>query len=70
MILIGTMNIKRTRERGEFYCPTCTAQQSYRRRSSRPFLTLYFIPVVPIGGLEWFVQCDHCRGRYSKGRSA
>jgi len=64
MILIGTMNIKRTRERGDFYCPTCTGQQTYRLRSSRPFLTLYFIPVVPIGGLEWFVHCDQCRSTW------
>lgn len=64
MILIGTLNIKRTRERGDFYCPSCAGLQSYRLRSSRPFLTLYFIPVVPIGGAEMFVQCDQCRSSW------
>tara|TARA_R110002049_G_scaffold305056_1_gene501013 strand:+ start:62644 stop:63276 length:633 start_codon:yes stop_codon:yes gene_type:complete len=64
MILIGTLNIKRTRETGDFYCPTCAGLHSYRMRSSRPFLTLYFIPVIPIGGAEMFVQCDHCRSTW------
>ena len=61
MIFIGTMNIKRTSETGDFYCPSCAGLQGYRQRSSRPFLTLYFIPVIPIGPAEMFVQCDQCR---------
>ena len=64
MILIGTMNITRTRERGEFYCPNCSHSQSYRLRARRPFLTLYFIPTVPVGGVEMFVQCDHCKSTW------
>ena len=61
MILIGTMNLTTTRERGDFHCPACEASQTYRLRARRPWLTLYFIPTVPIGGAELFVQCDRCR---------
>ena len=64
MILIGTMNLTRTRDRGNFYCPTCAVDQTYRLRSRRPFLTLYFIPTVPVGGSEMFVQCDQCRSTW------
>lgn len=64
MILIGTMNLSRTRDTGEFYCPSCGATQTYRLRTRRPFLTLYFVPVVPIGGAEPFVQCDGCRSSW------
>lgn len=64
MILIGTMNLTRTRERGNFYCPTCGVTQSYRLRARRPFLTLYFIPTVPVGGPELFVQCDGCKSTW------
>lgn len=64
MILIGTMNVTRTIERGDFYCPHCTSLQTHRLRSRRPFLTLYFIPTIPIGGAEPFVQCDHCRSTW------
>lgn len=64
MILIGTMNLSRTRETGDFYCPGCSTSQTFRLRTRRPFLTLYFIPVVPIGGPEPFVQCDACRASW------
>ena len=64
MILIGTMNITRTRDRGNFYCPTCAVTQTYRLRARRPFLTLYFIPTVPVGAVELFVQCDQCKSTW------
>jgi len=64
MIWIGTMNLTRTRDRGDFYCPTCTGQQTYRLRARRPFLTLYLIPTIPIGNEEIFVQCDSCRATW------
>lgn len=60
MLLIGTINITRTRERGDFHCPTCGASREYLLKSRRPFLTLYFIPTVPIGGVEYFVRCSEC----------
>ena len=64
MILIGTMNLTRTRETGQFYCPTCACNQEYRLRARRPFLTLYFIPCVPIGPAELFVTCGGCREKW------
>lgn len=64
MILIGTMNLTRTCDRGNFYCPTCALTQTYRLRTRRPWLTLYFIPTVPVGGAEMFVQCDQCRSTW------
>ncbi|MCA9140220.1 MAG: zinc-ribbon domain-containing protein [Planctomycetales bacterium] len=64
MILIGTMNLTRTRQTGQFYCPSCACHQEYRLRSRRPFLTLYFIPVVPIGAAELFVHCTACREKW------
>lgn len=66
MILIGTMNLTRTRETGNFYCPTCGVTQSYRLRARRPFLTLYFIPTVPIGQAEIFIQCDQCKSNWDE----
>lgn len=61
MLLIGTINITRTRSTGDFYCPTCGSLREYRLRARRPFLTLYFIPVFPIGAAEEFVQCSSCK---------
>jgi len=61
MLLIGTMNITRTRSTGDFFCPTCGILRDYRLRARRPFLTIYFIPLIPIGGAEEFVQCSTCK---------
>jgi uncharacterized tellurite resistance protein B-like protein len=64
MILIGTMNWSSTRSRGMFQCPNCESKETFRYKSSRPFLTLYFIPVLPIGGIEEFVQCGRCKNAF------
>jgi uncharacterized tellurite resistance protein B-like protein len=66
MILIGTMNITTTRDRGNFYCPTCGVDQTYRKRAKRPFLTLYFIPTVPVAAAELFIQCDACNSTWDE----
>jgi uncharacterized tellurite resistance protein B-like protein len=64
MILIGTMNWSSTRSRGMFQCPNCESKETYRYKASRPFLTLYFIPVLPLGGMEEFVQCGRCKNAF------
>lgn len=64
MILIGTMEWASTRMRGVFVCPNCETTEKFRLRTSRPFLTLYFIPVLPIGGLQEFVQCNQCKNSF------
>ncbi|MEM6474205.1 MAG: zinc-ribbon domain-containing protein [Planctomycetota bacterium] len=66
MILVGTVNLTRTRDTGQFYCPTCGVDQEYRLRSRKPFLTVYFIPVVPIGKAETFVDCRGCREKWDE----
>lgn len=66
MILIGSMNLTRTRERGDFYCPTCGTIQGYRLRARRQFLTLYFIPTVPISAAEIFICCDQCHSNWDE----
>ncbi|MCA9127385.1 MAG: TerB family tellurite resistance protein [Planctomycetales bacterium] len=64
MIFIGTMNWASTKMSGMFSCPQCQSTEKFRLRASRPFLTLYFIPVLPIGGLEEFVQCSGCKNTF------
>ena len=66
MIVVGTMNLTRTRERGDFHCPSCATMRGYRLRARRPFLTLYFIPTLPIGAAELFVDCDGCNENWDQ----
>ncbi len=64
MIFIGTMEWASTRMRGTFICPNCDHSENFRLRASRPFLTLYFIPVLPIGALQEYVQCSRCKNAF------
>lgn len=64
MIHIGTYNWAKTIATGQFYCPKCVAVTDYRQRSSRPFLTVYFIPIIPIGGATQYVECTSCKIQY------
>lgn len=64
MIVIGSMEWASTIQRGEFFCPVCNGAKTYQRKVSRPFLTLYFIPIIPIGSLREFVICRGCRERF------
>ena len=64
MIFIGTINLTRTRDEGNFLCPACGVSQGYRLRATRAWLTVYFIPTVPVSDHESFVQCDHCKANW------
>lgn len=66
MILIGTMEWASTKMKGLFRCPSCDSNQHFRLRSSRPFLTLYFVPVLPIGGVHEYVQCRNCKDSFEQ----
>jgi tellurite resistance protein len=61
MILIGEINITYTKGIGEFYCPQCTREQPCQHKRVRRFLTLYFIPVVPLDLVSEHVRCLGCR---------
>ncbi len=61
IIIWGSRGINRTVETGEFYCPACDATEEYQLRQVRPFFTLFFIPIFPIGGADRYVQCLGCR---------
>lgn len=64
MIFVGTVNLIRNRDEGTFLCPACGVSQGYRLKARRTWLTLYFIPTIPMGNHEYFVQCDYCKSNW------
>ena len=64
MLIIGTTQIVRKREKGSFLCPNCGSETPYRRKSVQTFLTLYFIPVFPIGKRSDYLECAVCAGTF------
>jgi len=67
MIVIGTVELNYTKKRGEFYCPNCRVQRSYRRKTRRLFLTLYFVPLIPLKVVREFVACATCKQEFDVG---
>jgi len=64
MIIFGTRGVRSTINKGTFDCPQCESHQDYKHKKVRNFFTLYFIPVIPLGHLGEYVECQKCRGTF------
>ncbi len=64
MILIGSTQLTFTKGQGSFHCPTCSTDTNYRVRIAREFLTVYFIPLIPLGMRGQYVECSRCKGQF------
>jgi uncharacterized tellurite resistance protein B-like protein len=64
MIIIGSTQLTFTKESGTFHCPNCKSSRPYRLRYKREFLTIYFIPLIPLQKLEEFLECEECRNTF------
>lgn len=59
-IIYGTDYFTWSRAAGEFYCPACKARRLSRRYTKMRFLTLYFLPVIPLGDTSQWLECRSC----------
>lgn len=64
MILIGFTHLDKTTGEGAFFCPQCGDQKNYQQKSSRQWITLYFIPIVPLGRTTDLIECRACGVSY------
>ena len=60
MIIFGTRNRFKTISTGQFYCPRCQVQRTYEHKQAKRYFTLYFVPLIPMGDLGEFVECQTC----------
>jgi len=67
LIIWGIRVFFRTTGQGMFHCPRCGGDRQYRRRGGRRFLTLFFLPVIPLTRAGEHVQCTTCRARFHVG---
>lgn len=61
MLIIGSTQLTFTKGTGTFHCPNCNHSNSYRWRHKREFLTVYFVPLIPLQKVGEFVECAACR---------
>jgi len=64
LIIFGTRGVTYPAGKGEFHCPHCGATRPYEHKRVRRFLTLYFIPIVPLDLLGEYVECQTCKDTY------
>jgi hypothetical protein len=60
MIIFGTSNRFKTVQSGTFYCPHCQTTRNYELKQGKRYFSLYFIPLIPMGDLGQFVECQTC----------
>lgn len=60
----GLRVVYRTLGKGEFFCRRCGGDRGYRHRSGRRFITVFFIPLIPLTKTGEHVQCMTCKTRY------
>jgi hypothetical protein len=65
MIIFGTKARQQVVGSGEFYCPKCQAQRRYELKKAKRYFTLYFVPLIPMGDLGEFVECQTCHTAFS-----
>ena len=64
LIILGLRVFYRTIAQGAFHCRRCGGDRPYRHRSGRRWLTLFFVPMIPLNSVGEHIQCTTCRARY------
>ncbi len=65
LIIFGARPRVTSVDSGTFLCPNCSTsrdqQRRYERKRSRNYFTLYFVPLVPLGNGQEFIECQNCQ---------
>lgn len=64
IIIWGLRVIYRVIAQGVFFCRKCGGDRGYRHRAGRRFVTLFFLPIIPLNKTGEHVQCTTCKTRY------
>lgn len=64
LLFAGVRTKWHTLDDGEFFCPGCGGDRSYRRRAGRRRLVVLGLPVMPRGTAEPVVECAACRQHF------
>ena len=65
MVLFGTTRGEKNRGWGEFFCPQCKSDQNYVHKEVVRKGHLYFIPLVELGSVGEYIECQRCGGQFT-----
>lgn len=64
IVFFGTRQLVRDVDRpgagGYQQCPRCGQYAQFRPRSSRTWLHIFWIPLIPLGGATPLMECSNC----------
>ena len=63
-LIFGARASKSTVGSGMFFCPNEQSDQPYRQVGVKRMGHLFFIPLLPLGDLGEYVECESCGGTY------
>jgi len=63
-IIFGVRGVGFTKDKGQFHCPQCETGRAYKFKKVTRFFTLYFIPIIPLGKMGEYVECQTCKGTF------
>lgn len=62
--IVGIRSRRTTVGTGRFRCPNEGGDRPYHHVRARRWLTLFFIPLIPLGTQAEWVRCDGCGATY------
>ena len=65
MLIFGYRTSERPVSSGQFFCPACESQQSYRRSTTHNRFTFFFIPLFPLPGSSDHTECQKCFRKFN-----
>src|SRR5262249_46290782 len=66
IVIWGSRGLTSTVDSGRFFCPGCGGKTHYDLKQTRPWFTLYFIPIFPTGAGQRYVECRSCGQAYQE----
>lgn len=74
ILFFGTRQVQREDPEGfarDVQCPACGHRVTLQPRQGRTYFHIFWIPLIPLGDPQRYVQCPDCKTRYTHwGRGA
>jgi zinc ribbon protein len=64
LIIFGRRTMSKIVQRGAFNCPRCGPGRQFAHKQVKRWFTLYFIPVIPMGTVGSYVECQQCAATF------
>ena len=68
ILFLGTRQVQRDAPEGvaqEAHCPACGNTVTLQPRQGRTYFHLFWIPLIPLGETQRYLQCPVCKTRYA-----